>query len=445
MKSVWDDAAALRGTPLKGDTAVEAVVIGGGIAGLLIARELRERGIQATVMEALEPLRGVTRYTTAKVTSQHGLRYAHLARAYGTEAARVYAETMQRAVERYEEIIARENIDCDWQRRPAFLYSEQDDDRLHEELAAAKLVGLPAEADRLTELPFPTTGALRFDRQASFHPLRFLAAAAREVPIWTHTFAQFIDGHMIFTDRGCVTARHIVVATHFPFINFPGLYFARLHEERHRVTALEGAPAFEGMYRDIDPQGFSFRSAGDLLLCGTDGRRTGDTRTAPPPEHKLRLLFPGSTVAARFWTQDCITHDWLPFIGRYAASRPDWYVATGFNTWGMTTSLVAAEIIADLILGKETPAARLFSPQRRLSRTAVGPFVRDRGRSANGLTAGLLSRSERRCPHMGCRLQYNETDRVWECPCHGSVFDKRGRWCYGPSTDRRLENPPKGD
>lgn len=445
MHSIWDNVAFPAAKPLSGDTEAEAVVIGAGMAGLLTAYTLRQRGIQAVVMDAVEPLHGVTRFTSAKVTSQHGLIYADLIRTIGKEAAGVYASSMQRAVDAYEEIVEHENVDCEWQRLPAYLYSTNGTEALREERAAAALLGLPAETDSAEELPFPTAGALRFDRQASFHPLKFLAAIAKDVPVWSHTFAQIVDGHTVFTDRGCVSARHIVIATNYPFVNFPGHYFLRMHRERHRTLAITGTPVFHGMYLDVAQDGLSLRQSGAYLLCGGDGRRTGNTEQTPRLERQVRRLWPQAKIAARWWTQDCVTHDRLPFIGRYAASRPDWYVATGFNKWGMTGSMVAASVITDLILGKETPESRLFSPSRHLKRAAV-PFLRDTGHSIKGLTSGLFSHDDRRCPHMGCRMKYNEAEGVWECPCHGSTYSTKGDWLYGPATRRHFgEKHGKGD
>ena len=444
MDTVWQTSALPQGRPLAGDTTEEAVVIGGGLAGLLTAWALRRRGIRVTVMEAGEPAGGVTCRTTAKVTALHGLRYARMLRVLGRERTRLYAAAMLRAVEDYASAAEHGGIDCGWERRKHCLYTRGDGAALAEERAAAEAVGLPVAAPPPSELPFPVGGMLCLEQQAVLDPLRFLSAAAAGIPIWTHTTAQAVDGHMIFTDRGCVTARHIVIATHFPFVNVPGFYFLRMHQERHRVLALRGLPPLAALYNDADPAGLSLRQAGELLLLGGEGCRTGTAFSGEPLREQAHALFPAAEVAADWWTEDCITHDGLPFIGRFAPSRPDWYIATGFNTWGLTGSMAAARLIADLICGQEPPEAALFSPVRHLTRLGAAEFWRDAGHSALSLTAGALSRPEHRCPHLGCRMHFREEDGVWECPCHGSVYTRDGQRLYGPAVARRKSVPPDG-
>ena len=176
--------------------------------------------------------------------------------------------------------------------------------------------------------------------------------------IYEHTPVQNVEGDLLTTPYGTVKAKHIVFACHFPFINIPGMYFARLHQERSYVLALDNAPQVEGMYICAEEGGWSFRNYGELLLMGGENHRAGENGQGGRYERlrqKAREWFPESREVAHWSAQDCITPDGVPYIGRYAASRPNWYVATGFQKWGMTTSMVSAMILRDMICGKESP------------------------------------------------------------------------------------------
>ena len=225
---------------------------------------------------------------------------------------------------------------------------------------------------------------------------------------------------LLRTERGEVRARHIVLCTHFPIRNVPGLYFARMHQARSYVLALDGAPDVGGMWRDASDGGYSLRNAGGLLLLGGAGHRTG----RHPVSSSFRLLrdaartwYPDARETARWSAQDCMTPDGIPYIGRYARTLPGVYVASGFNKWGMTGSMAASELLCDLITRRrDYPYARLFSP-RRLSRPEIVYSFADAPR----------------CPHMGCALQWNPDTRTWDCPCHGSRFTRSGRLLDGPA------------
>ncbi len=472
MDSLWGQTCAIPPRePLPGPVTAEAAVIGAGMAGILTAWMLQEAGHQVVVLEADRIAGGQTRNTTAKITSQHGLCYARLLRTLGPEKAALYAGASQAAVERFRALVEKKGIDCGFQERDAYVYGA-DAKALREEAAAAASLGLPASYVESVSLPIPTAGAVRFTGQAQFHPLQFLKALAAELTIYEATAVRRVRGNRIETDRGTVLAEKIVFACHFPFVNFPGLYFARMHQERSYVLALQGAPTLDGMYLGADKGGVSLRSYGDLLLLGGGGHRTGQG----PGGGRYDLLralagtwFPGSREAGRWSAQDCMTLDGAPYIGRFAAGRPDWYVATGFGKWGMTGSMVSAELLRALADGEEAPALAVFHPGRfslrdlpALAREGVqsarglgrelfhvppetvsqlppghGGIVLARGKKAGAYREedGTLHLVEARCPHLGCQLEWNPDERSWDCPCHGSRFDLDGRRISGPAQE----------
>ena len=168
---------------------------------------------------------------------------------------------------------------------------------------------------------------------------------------------------------------------------------------------------------------------------GGGGRRTGKKGLGwDLPESAAKKYYPNARPVARWATQDCMTLDGMPYIGQYSKSTPNLYVATGFNKWGMTGSMLAALILTDLIQDIETPYASLFSPSRSMLRKQL---------LCNGVetTINLLRPTTPRCPHMGCALRWNPQERSWDCACHGSRFDEKGRLLNNPATDD-LKHPP---
>ena len=279
MESIWHQTAKFAPCPpLQGDLETEAAVIGGGLAGVLTAALLAEAGVSTVVLEANRTGFGQTGNTTAKVTAQHGALYRRLEAELGGPAAQGYAQAHQAAIEAYQKMIQDRRIACGWERLPAYLYSVEEENILEEECAAQQRAGLPAALTRETGLPFPVKGAVRCERQAQFHPLRLLYTLADTLSIYECTRVLEADGDTLRTDNGSVRARHMVFACHFPFVNVPGYYFMRMHQERSYVAALTGAGKLPGMYYSVDAGGLSLRSAGDLLLVGGGGHRTGENR-----------------------------------------------------------------------------------------------------------------------------------------------------------------------
>lgn len=433
LQSIWSKPDPLP-EPSDWETAWDAVVIGAGMAGILTAYYLQEAGLRVLVLEAAEAASGQTGRTTAKITSQHGLKYTQLIRAVGQEKARLYAEANEKAIAQYETLIQKEKIDCQFKRANAYLYSTQQEQVLRREAEDAAQLGIQAFFTGKTELPFAVRGAVCFANQAQFDPVAFLSALTRKLKIWEHTPVLRVHGRRIVTPRGELYARRLIFATHFPMRNIPGFYFLRQHQERSYVLALSGCPRLEGMYLGIDSSGLSFRQAGDYLLLGGGARRTGHMEKSGGYEllrAKARELYPGSREIAHWSAQDCMPHDGAALIGRYSIWTPDWYVATGFQKWGMSTSMVAAQILRDLILGTPNPYEAVFTPQRMRLRAGAAALWADMKESVRGLSGGILHRP--RCAHMGCRLQWNPAESCWECPCHGSRFSAEGQLLDNPA------------
>ena len=449
MESLWSKTVQIeRHRRLRKDLRCQNVVIGAGMAGILIAYLLQEKGQEVIVLEAKEVGGGQTKNTTAKITSQHGYIYHDMIKKIGFNRARDYARANEAAIQLYKEIITKEGIQCNFEECPSFLYSKKEEgrDKLKKEAKAVKSIGIQAEyvrGDSIDELPFGVMGAVKVEGQAQFHPLEFIQKIAEKLTIYEHTKVLEVDEHFVITDKHVVVADQVIFATHYPFPILPGYYFMRQHQSRSYVMAIEGdgvPKQFNGMYYGIDRDGLSFRHADGKLLVGGGSHRTGkkDNRSGfCYLREQVKNYYPRATEFAAWAAQDCMSHDGIPFIGRFSIKHENWYVATGFQKWGMTTAMVAAMIISDMICGKENPYAYVFTPQRCLWRAGWKKFLIDVGESILGLTSGRFVKKERRCTHMGCVLQWNEEEESWDCPCHGSRYTKEGELRDNPAQEDR--------
>lgn len=431
IDSIWTRTAHLpRFKGLEGDLKTDVLVIGGGITGLLCTWMLKRAGVDCALAEAGRICGGTTGGTTGKITAQHGLIYGKLVREFGPEAAGLYRQAQEAALERYR-ALCRE-IDCDFEERNSFVYSLSDRQALEEELEVLSRTGAPAVLVReLPSLPFPVAGALQYPRQAQFHPLKFLATLAKELPIYERTRVLEWKPGVARTDRGTIRAEKTIAATHFPFITNHGAYFLKLYQSRSYVLALENAPDVGGMYLGAEKAGLSLRNGAGCLLLGGGGHRTGKKGGGwQALEDAARRYYPAARIVCRWAAQDCMSLDGMPYVGQYGRNTPGLYAASGFNKWGMTGAMAAAALLTDLVLGREDRYEALFDPARTILRPQL---------AVNALEAvvELLTPTAPRCPHMGCALKYDPQEHTWDCPCHGSRFTEDGRVLDGPANGNK--------
>ncbi len=427
MEGLWKGGKDVpRFDALLGDTKTDALIIGGGIAGILCAYMLKRAGVDCILVEADRILGGITKGTTAKITYQHGLIYSKLIRTVGEYKAQLYLEAQRDALLEYIRIC--DGKGCRLEQKPSFVYSLTDRQKIEDEVEAIIRLGGDADFCETVALPFEVVGAVRVDGQAQFDPLAFLYEISKGLPIYEKTkVTELKDGYAV-TDKGCIRAQSIIVATHFPFINKHGFYFLKMYQHRSYVLALKGAGDVGGMYIDEAKGGMSFRNSKDLLLLGGGGHRTGQKGGCwQALERFAERYYPGAEVVARTSTQDCMTLDGMPYIGRYSSSTNDLYVTTGFNKWGMTSAMAGAKLLSSLILQQRNEYEELFSP----SRNVIHPQL---ALNAAHALLGLVTPSLRRCPHLGCALKYNAAEHSWDCPCHGSRFGKDGELIDNPAT-----------
>ena len=481
VRSLWfQDAARPARAPLDRDLTVDVAVLGAGIVGLTTALLLERQGARVAVLEARRVGAGASGYNTAKLSSLQGLTYRRLARSLGSDAARTYGAANEAGIARVFELADELGIDCDLRRKPNYTYTESgtDLDQLRGEADIARELGLPASFVEELDLPFPVAGAVRFDDQAEFHPVRYLdgIAAALSGPLHEGTMATRVHGGRVRTAVGpTLTAEHVVVATHLPFLD-RGLYFARCHPERSYVIAGRTREPPAGMYLSTEQPAHSIRAHGEWLLVGGESHKTGQADAA---ERYARLEawargHFGIEPELRWATQDQMPVDGVPYVGRHDPLSRGVWVATGFRKWGLAMGTAAAELLAAQIAGREHEWAPLFDPQRLRPKAGAASFVKEnlnvalrflgdrvvkRGRGdeiapgegrivGEGLGQRAAYRDENgtlhllsaRCTHLGCIVNWNSAERSWDCPCHGSRFAATGNVIEGPAV-RPLTGP----
>ncbi len=426
MNSIWVEGTERPSfAKLTENIKTDVLIIGGGMAGILCGYMLKKAGVDCVLLEADRICGGVTQNTTAKISAQHGLLYHKLIKRFGEEKAKLYLQAQLDARDEYFKLC--QGLGCDCQTKTSYVYSIDKPAKLEKELAALWRLGLKAEYVRSLPLPIKTAGAVAIANQGQFHPLKFALKLAEELAVYENTRVIKLLPDGVLTHRGKIRCKKTVVATHFPLFNARGGYFLKMYQHRSYVIALEGASDVDGIYVDDDDKGLSFRNYGNLLLLGGGAHRTGKKGGAWQELVAFARAHYGKAKLVCQWaTQDCMTLDQVPYIGQYSKSTPNLYVATGFNKWGMTSSMVAAKLLTDLLLGKENDYAAVFSPSRSVFRPQLAINV------AESLL-GLLTPTVPRCPHLGCALKYNPYEHTWDCSCHGSRFTEEGRLINNPA------------
>ena len=492
-ESLWLDGIAPSGFPaLKGDGGrFDAVVVGGGIAGLTTAALLKEAGATVAVLEAGRVGTGVTGCTTAKVTALQADTISRVRRAHGEERAAVYAEASAAAVEEVARLASRNGIECELERRPAetFAAEESEVGAVEAELTAASAAGLPVEAADEADLPYEVAAVARLDEQIQFHPVRYAAGLARAIDgdgsaVYEKTRVLDVGSGQPCVARaagGSVSADQVVVATHFPILD-RGLYFATLRPSRSYCVAMRIAEAPpRAMSINVGTPKRSIRSAGDLLVVAGEGHETGSSEAQPERFDSLEQFARGhwkaERVTHRWSAQDPTPYDELPVIGRYMPGSSRLFVASGFMKWGMTGGTFAAMILTGLLTAGAHRWAAGFDPQR-LTLRRLPSLAKHNLKAAQLVTArlepaeagssaevpageagvvrtglgksgyfrdeeGVLHGVSLRCTHLGCLVKFNAAERSWDCPCHGSRFDLDGSVLEGPAT-RPLGLPDPG-
>lgn len=467
---------------------VDVAIVGGGITGITTAYLLSKHDFKIAVIEAGELLSGTTGYTTAKVTTQHDLIYDELISHFGEEKAKQYYEANDEALKFIQGLIKEHSIDCDYKQDSAYIYTRSVDEisKLKNEYEAYQKLDIPGSLVDTTPLPFPVKAALVMDNQAQFHPVKYMTwlieeARKRGVQFYEHTMADSVekgDPASVVTNTGYqVTCKHVVSSSHYPFIDGGKFFFAKLHAERSYALAVKTKEPFpDGMYISVEEPKRSLRTTTmdgeQLVIVGGENHKTGQgictikhyEALQAFAEEKLGI----KEICYRWSAQDLITLDKLPYIGLMKEDEPQFLVATGYKKWGMTTGTAAALLLEKLIQGKKSPYASLFAFSRYKADPSLKTFIKENANVAKHLISGKITAVytkpeelqqdegsvvvvhgkragayrdqsgelhivDTTCTHMGCEVEWNEGERTWDCPCHGSRFSYDGEVIDGPA------------
>lgn len=452
--SYWIDTVPTRPYPALTDgLSVDVAVVGAGIVGLTAGYLLKEEGLRVAVIERRAIARGVTGYTTAKVTSSHNLIYSQLIGSFGEDGARTYGRANEAAIDKIAEISDRIGADCDFERADNYVYTEQESSvrEIEREADAAARLGLPASFTTETELPFPVQGALRFANQAQFNPRKYLGALAEHIDgdgsyVFEDTVVTGVsEGHPcdVQTDLGVISATDVIVATHMPILD-RGLFFTKVHPYRSYaiVGEVEESKMPRGMYLSTGGSTRSIRSVVDgdrrLLLVGGEGHKTGTDSDTMKYYERLEgwanERYGLAEPRYRWATQDNVSIDKVPYVGRLTRGSDHVFTATGFGKWGMTNGTVSAMILSDHIVGRPNDWAALYDSKRVKPAASAQKFLRENGEVAAHFVGDRVSHGKNpRCTHLGCVLRSNNAEGTWDCPCHGSRFDADGNVIQGPA------------
>lgn len=490
MESLWlKENNMKKFSTLDKDIESDICIIGGGIFGISTAYYLSKYGYKVTLIEKDRIASKVTGHTTAKITSQHGLIYHYLLNQYGKDFAKKYYEANQNAIESIEKIINLNNIECDFKKQASNIYTtnKTEIEKIEEEMKALEELNIAAQKTGQSSLPFDIVSRIEFPNQAQFNPIKYITGLVTKIKenkglIFENTTCYDIkkegNGYICYTENNKIRAKYVVIATQYPFINFPGIYFAKMYQSSSYVIGVDtNAKLFEGMYINIQSPIYSFRTAIDdkkeILLIGGLDHKTGENISYEDSygllEKKAKEWYPNCKIKYRWSTRDCITLDKIPYIGEFSNLLPNIYVGTGFNKWGMTSSNVAARIITDKITEKENEYEEIFKATRvnpivnkdevknMVAQTAKSLVVErfkssdienikdletDTGKiiEIDGEKVGVYKDINGKiftvkpvCTHLGCILNWNNADKTWDCPCHGSRFDYTGKNISNPA------------
>ena len=380
MISYWVDSTLNTNYPkLDSNISSDVCIIGGGITGIATAYKLKNSGLKVSLLEASRIGMGVSANTTAKITSQHGLFYNYLINSYGFDTAKKYLDSNEEAIKDIENIVKTENIDCNFEFQDNYVYTCSKDyiQKIKDEADSVKSLGLDTKLITETPLPFDVKIALAFPNQARFHVRKYILGILpylKNTQIFENSKVINIkkenNRYKIYANNHIVDCKYVVIATHYPIKNFPGMYFLKMYQDKSYVIGVDiKKPLFEGMYISAETPVTSFRPTKELLLVGGSGHKTGKNnidldKSYINLENYIKKIYPRAEVKYRWTTEDCVTLDKIPYIGKFSNLFNNMYVATGYKKWGMTTSHVAAKIISDDILGKENKYASIYSATR---------------------------------------------------------------------------------
>lgn len=489
-RPLWLDTAVINKSPQQtGQVNVDVCIVGGGITGLTAAVLLKEAGKSIAIIDIARIGRGESSHTTAHLTEKIDIDYRELISSFGTERAQLACQSTRRAIDRIEENCKIYDIQCGFERVSGYLFTEDHStiDFIEEESEAALDLGVPNELVFNAPLPFPIQRAMRLDHQAQFNPFQYIAGLTQQLRNADDLCFIFEETRMlaveegepcrVTTDRGTIIADEVFIATNVPSLN---RFFLQSKIASYRTYSMafrcRDSFEFRNLYWDIeDPYHYirSYEHNGiPYLIVGGEDHKTGQEEHTSVHFQRLekwaRRRFQIESIDYRWSGQIIQPVDGLPYIGRNTLSDHV-FVATGYSGAGMTLGTVAGMLVSDMIIGRQNPWVDLYSAGRikplasmksflsenidypshlisdRFSPPQTDHAARIRENEGSIIRVGAKKVAAYRdpqgdlhllspvCPHLGCYVHWNEAEKSWDCPCHGSRFDPRGKLLNGPA------------
>ena len=488
MDSIWlNEKVNGKYNRLDKNIETKVCIIGGGITGISIAYQLTKNNIEFVLLEKNNIVSKATPRTTAKITSQHGLMYNYLVNSYGTKFAKDYFYANEEAITDIKNIIEKENIECDFKKENSYVLTNDDSHVINiqkEVEAANKITSNVAEFVTNEKLPLEYKCGIKLKNQACFNPIKYINGLLKVInkdSIYENSGVYKISKsgkkYIVYTNNGVVKCDFVVIATKYPIKDIPGFYFLKMYQETSYVIAIKpnDEKRFEGIYISEDTPKISLRwckyNGEDVLLVGGNNNKTGENIPLKEKYNELEKIaikiYPNCEVIYKWNTEDTISLDKIAYIGKFSCFCKNMFVATGYNKWGMTTSNIASRIIIDKILGKKNKYEHIYSSTRlnpiknykemlNMLKTSINSLFINKLKvknvnkvklnngtiyKENGNIIGIYIDENGKvykikpvCKHLGCLLKFNELDKTWDCPCHGSRYDYKGNVIYGPSS-----------
>lgn len=427
----------------------DVCIIGGGLSGIMNAYLLAQEGKDVILIEKDRILGGATGHSTGKLTVQHDLIYRDLIQKFGIEAARLYFDVNEAAVQFGKGFASKDEI----QTANSVLYAQTElgHQLLKEEAEAYRTVGIGHELGKDNELPLKMRATLKINNEAQIHPVRFGQTLAQmAIKAGTRIFEKSRiatiatnEQQLVLTNGVTVDFSELILSTHYPIESLTGAQILKLSVDRSYLVAAKSHMPLQNQYIAVDQPKRSIRTAkidGEnyFLLGGkshTAGTKKHTSQFYEALYHEVKEDFLLTSLETGWSAQDPSTPDLLPYAGQITKSLPHLFISTGNRKWGLSNSIASAQIITDAIVGRRNKAIDLYSPSRTKFGALALQSLKLAGLVAKEFPLGHLTRTNAPiCTHLGCRTRWNDADETWDCPCHGSRFRKDGSVLEGPAT-----------
>lgn len=478
MKSIWTNYLPTKKyDKITENLTRDIVVVGGGIAGICAAYCLAESGKKVTLIERNTILSGVTVNTTAHLTYIHGYNVADIYDK-STENAAKFVESQKFALDKIEQIISKESIDCDFKKVDGYIYTFNNKDKLKHLYDVYKNLGVEAEwIENHNILGFGTAAAIKLTNQGIFNPVKFASAIIKDIEIYENSIVTEIDTKkkIIYANGYVIQAKSIIVATNFPIVVVPGYYFLKEYKSTSYAVITPSSHDIDTIYQGDEDNGITFRGSADGVIIGGLDHRTGrlDSVNKFNRLQEISNKYFNAQITNKWLANDCITNDGIPLVGKLSKSRQNIYVITGFNKWGMLNSMVSGQIIADAVNNVSNPYAKLFCPSRKkvslfhcitnifvtIANLLIKPlnlfvpsykklpqntgkivWYKGKIKAVYKDSKGQLHICQSKCSHLKCKLAFNSQALSWDCPCHGSRFTIDGDVITAPAVESIKSN-----